>query len=147
MTTECIFCRIVQGEAEASKVYEDERVLAFMTLHQIRPGEFLVIPKQHIDHLTDVPDELASHMFLVAKRYARNAHERLDPRPRRMGMVVHGFSVPHAHVVVVPQHDENDITSGRMAAVEDGLVVFTTKLLPSVERDELDSLAQLLRDD
>ena len=61
-------------------------------------------------------------------------------------MVVHGFSVPHAHVVVVPQHDENDITSGRMAAVEDGLVVFTTKLLPSVERDELDSLAQLLRD-
>ena len=78
MTTDCIFCRIVEGKAEASKVYEDERVLAFMTLHQIRPGEFLVIPKRHIDHLTDVPDDLASHMFLVAKKYARLFSPALD---------------------------------------------------------------------
>ena len=147
MTSDCIFCRIVEGKAESSKVYEDERVLAFMGLHQIRPGQFLVIPKRHIDHLTDVPDDLASHTFLVAKRFARNALERLNPRPLRMGMVVHGFSVPHAHVVVVPQHDENDITSGRIATVENGEVVFSTDLLPSVERDELDSLASLLRSD
>jgi histidine triad (HIT) family protein len=147
MTNACIFCEIVSGDAEASIIYEDEKIMAFMTLDQIRPGEFLVIPKQHIDHLTDVPDELASHMFLVAKRFAKNAHERLSPRPLRMGMVVHGFSVHHAHLVVVPQHDENDITSGQITTVVDGQIAYSTDLLPRVERADLDELARLLRDD
>lgn len=147
MTVECIFCRIVDGRADVSKVFEDDQTLALMSLTPVRPGAFLVIPKQHIDHMTDVPDDLASKMFLVAQKYSRRALERLDPRPLRMGMVVHGFSVPHAHLVVVPQHDNNDIASARFAKVEDGKVVFSGELLRVAPRDELDEMAELLRED
>ena len=62
-----------------------------------------------------------------------------------MGLVVHGYGVPHAHVVIVPQHHEDDITSGRMADIENGRVIFTTEKLPLVPREELDQLAQQIK--
>ena len=65
-------------------------------------------------------------------------------RPERMGLVVHGYGVPHAHIVIVPQHHEDDIASGRMADIENGRVIFTIKKLPVVPREELDQLAQLI---
>ena len=43
------FCKIVAGEAPASVIYQDDQVMAFMTLHPTPPGEFLIIPKGHID--------------------------------------------------------------------------------------------------
>ncbi len=51
----CIFCEIVDRRAEASVVYEDEQIMAFMTIRPVNPGEFLIIPKQHIDHFCDIP--------------------------------------------------------------------------------------------
>ena len=66
-------------------------------------------------------------------------------RAGRMGLVVHGYGVPHAHVVIVPQHHEDDITSGRMADIENGQVIFTTRKLPLVPREELDQMAQLIK--
>ena len=64
--------------------------------------------------------------------------------PERMGLVVHGYGVPHAHMVIVPQHHEDDITSGRMADIKNGRVIFTIKKLAVVPREELDQMAQLI---
>lgn len=139
----CIFCKIVAGEAEASKVYEDDQIVAFMDIQPVREGQVLVIPKIHIDHFSDLDDEVAVKIVLQAQRISRTIKEAL--KPERVGLVVHGYGVPHAHMVVVPQHDENDITSGRLAAIENGEVTFDTKNLPIASREELDRVAEILR--
>ncbi len=139
----CIFCRIVAGEAESSKVYEDDRILAFMDIQPVRPGQVLVIPKEHIDHFSDIPDDLALGIYSLTHKLSRAMRNALAPQ--RVGLVVHGYGVSHAHMVIVPQHDENDITSGRMAEIKDGKVIFTVGNLPVVPREELDATAGRLR--
>ena len=64
--------------------------------------------------------------------------------PQRVGLVVHGYGVPHAHLVVVPLHDSSDIVSAKYAYVEGGQVKYSEKLLPEVPRAELDRLARVL---
>jgi histidine triad (HIT) family protein len=138
----CIFCRIVARDAEASVLYEDEEVIAFMNIQPINPGEFMVIPKEHVDHFCDLPDDLSCRVLLVAQRLSRNLRERL--RAERIGLVVHGYGVAHAHLIVVPQHGPDDITSAKLVFVEDGRVKFGVEHLPRPTRAELDELARLL---
>ena len=142
MDSSCIFCRIVAGEAPASVLHEDGRVLAFMNIRPLHPGEFLVIPKAHVDHFSDLDDDLACRVLVVGQRLSRNLRERL--KPRRVGLVVHGYGVPHAHLNVVPLHHPDDITSAGYAVVENGAVRFTTEKLPAPTREELDETARLL---
>ena len=138
----CIFCQIVAGEAPASVVYEDEGVLAFMNIRPIHPGELMVIPRRHVDHFCDVPDDLACHILVQAQRLSRNLRERL--KPLRVGLVVHGFGVPHAHLVVVPLHESNDIVSSKHLQVEGGQIKFGDRHLKETPREELDRMARLL---
>lgn len=138
----CIFCRIVAREAEASVLYDDEYVIAFMNIRPINSGEFMVIPKEHIDHFCDLSDELSCHLLAQAQRLSRNLTKRL--KPQRVGLVVHGYGVAHAHLVVVPLNDSNDITSAKHAYIEDGRIKYGTEQLPSPTREELDRLANLL---
>ena len=139
----CVFCAIVEGSEPASAVYESDRVLAFMTLQPTRPGECLLIPKEHIDHFTDVDEQSASEIMRAAIRIGRKIMEEFQPL--RVGMLVHGFGVSHAHLILVPQHDPNDITSGRFASIEDGKIVFDLRNIPQPERAELDEHACRLR--
>jgi histidine triad (HIT) family protein len=143
MPADCTFCEIVAGRGPASVVYDDDRILAFMTVNPTRPGEFLLVPKAHVDHFCDLDDALSAHLCVVAQRLSRNLRERL--RPLRVGWVVHGFGVAHAHLIVVPQHDPADIVSGRHVLVEEGVVRFSAEHLPTPPRAELDRLARLLR--
>ena len=53
--TSCIFCKIVEGSAPASKVYEDDICLAFMDIQPVNPGHVLVIPKAHFADLSELP--------------------------------------------------------------------------------------------
>jgi len=140
----CIFCKIIAGEIESSKVYEDEHILAFLDLHPVRDGQLLVIPKKHIDHFSDIPDELAVKIFLKSHQISRVIKEKCQAE--RMGLVVHGYGVSHAHMVVVPQHHEDDITTGKMAKIEDGKIIFTADNLPAYSRDKLNLIAGIIRE-
>ncbi len=138
----CIFCQIVAGELACSKIYEDDRVIAFLDIQPIRPGQALVIPKEHIDHFSDLPDDLAGHIFAQSHRISREIRAKLNPA--RVGLVVHGYGVAHAHMIIVPQHDEHDITSARYAKVEGGKLIFSVRNIPLARREELDRIAALL---
>jgi histidine triad (HIT) family protein len=138
----CVFCRIVAREEPASVPYEDDQIMAIMTLHPTRPGEFMVIPKVHIDEFCDLPDDLARHIIAHTQRLSRNLRQHFHPK--RVGLVVHGFGVPHAHLIVVPQHEEIDITSGRHVVLEDGRLRFGAEHLPTPGRAELDRQARLI---
>ncbi len=142
--TSCVFCKIVAGQLESSKVYEDDEVLAFMDIQPVRQGQVLVIPKQHIDHFSDIPDALALRIYQKAHALLKTVRKVVHPE--RMGLVIHGYGVPHAHVIIVPQYHEDDIASGRMANIENGRVVFTIRNLPVISREELNQMAQLIKD-
>lgn len=138
----CVFCEIIAGTAPASIVYRDELVIAFMTIHPSSPGECTVIPLLHVDHFTDVEDGTAQRIILVAQHIGRRM--RTAFQPERVGMVVHGYGVAHAHLILVPQHGPYDITSARFAQIEDGKVVFTVRHVATPERHVLDEHARLL---
>ena len=116
-----------------------------MTLRPTRLGECLLIPREHIDHFTDIPDDLAADMMVIAQRIGRKMLSEFEGG--RIGMVVHGFGVPHAHLIVFPQHDISDITSGRFAKIEDGKIVYDHKQIPMLDREVLDEHAGRLRID
>jgi histidine triad (HIT) family protein len=138
----CVFCGIVAGTEPASRIYADEHVTAFMALHPTAPGECLIIPNAHIDHFTDLDDFLASRIMLLAQRIGRRQRDAFQPL--RVGYVVHGFGVPHAHLIIVPQHGPFDITSSQFATIEDGRVVFRVTERPTPDRATLDAQAALL---
>jgi histidine triad (HIT) family protein len=138
----CVFCKIVEKTEPASVVYEDDSIIAFMTIRPIHPGECIIIPKEHIDHFTDIPDNIAAHIMVIAQRIGRKIKEKF--KPLRVGMVVHGFGVPHAHLVLVPQHSPFDITSARYAYIENGQIKFSASRVPLASREELDAIARAL---
>lgn len=140
---DCIFCKIIAGEMESSKVYEDDQILAFMDNYPVRAGQVLVIPKNHIDHFSDIPDDLAVRIFLKAHHISKRIKEKLNPE--RMGLVVHGYGVPHAHMIIVPQRHEDDITTGQMAKIENGKIIFTSSNLSMSPRGDLDKIAEIIK--
>jgi histidine triad (HIT) family protein len=141
----CIFCDIIARRAPASIVHEDDQVIAFMDNRPVRPGTCLVIPKKHIDHMIDVDDDTLSQMMLAAKRIGKSMMTAF--KPLRVGMVVHGFGVAHAHLIVIPQHRTDDITSARFAVIEEGELAFSVKSIAVVDPIVLDLQAAQLRID
>ena len=138
----CIFCAIVAGRAPVSMIYQDDDIAAFMGIQPTAPGECLIIPKTHMDHFTDVPDELAQRIMLFAQRIGRAL--RATFQPERVGYLVHGYGVAHAHLIVVPQQGPFHLTSDRFARIENGRVVFDMKNIPFVDRATLDAHAHQL---
>ncbi len=138
----CIFCDIVARRAPASVVHDDDRVIAFMTLQPTAPGECVVIPKTHVDHFTDVPDDVASHIMIVAQHIGRRMRSVFSLQ--RVGYLVHGYGVAHAHFIIVPQQGPHHLTSDRFARVDGGKVVFDMRSVPVVDRATLDEHARML---
>ncbi len=138
----CVFCQIVAGKSPASIVYQDQHVLAFMAIRPTTPGECLVIPKAHVDHFTDLDDETAQRIMVVAQRIGRRLMTIF--KPLRVGMLVHGFGVPHAHLILVPQQGPHHLTSDRFASIQNGQIVFSERGIPLAERSTLDEHARQL---
>src|SRR3954464_11528664 len=138
----CIFCEIVADRAPASFVYRDELISAFMTLQPTAPGECCVIPNAHVDNFTDLPDAIAAHIMTVAQSLGRRMRKAFSPE--RVGYLVHGYGVAHAHFIIVPQQGPHHLTSDRFARVENGRTIFDMDQVPIASRATLDSHAALL---
>lgn len=109
---DCIFCKIVAGEVPAAKVYEDADILAFLTIEAINPGHTLVIPKRHIESVWDMEDDLYAKNMEIVKKISVALDVAFNPE--KVGVMVSGWDVPHAHTHVVPQTERGDITSRKI---------------------------------
>lgn len=107
----CGFCSIADGSAPAIVVYQDAEVVGFMDKNPINPGHVLIIPKVHHEHLQHLPEACYRRVWTVAKRIAQALEA--EYAPPKVGLVVAGLDVRHAHVHVVPLHEYHDITSRR----------------------------------
>lgn len=106
MDSESIFTKIIKGDIPSHKVYESEKVVAFLDIHPIRPGHTLVVPKVQIDHFDDLPEDYYQEVFDVVRRVAKIQKQELGAA--RACLRVEGFDVPHAHVHVYPCNEAAD---------------------------------------
>ena len=102
-----IFSKIVKGEIPAYKVAENDKFLAFLDIFPLAKGHTLVIPKQEIDYIFDIDDELIGEYMVFAKKVAK-AIENVIPC-ERVGVAVVGLEVPHAHIHLIPINNVDDI--------------------------------------
>ncbi|GAA5960111.1 hypothetical protein JCM3765_002473 [Sporobolomyces pararoseus] len=105
----CTFCEIVAGDQEAFKVYEDEHVLAFLDILPIRRGHLLVVPKQHYERVSYLPDEISAEIGRVLPRISRALCRAVD-QPDFNIVSNQGYAqvVPHVHYHLVPAPDLNN---------------------------------------
>ena len=106
----CLFCRIVAGEIPAAKVYEDDLVCAFLDIAPINKGHVLVIPKEHHESSSTIPEATAGRMFHVGSRIGIALRRKFDYDAFNLHLAdgtAAGQVVMHAHLHVVPRGVED----------------------------------------
>ncbi len=102
-----IFSRIVNGEIPCHKVAESNKYLAFLDINPLVKGHTLVIPKEEVDYIFDLNDDLLGGLMVFSKKVAK-AIEKTFPC-ERVGVSVIGLEVPHAHVHLIPLQGMGDM--------------------------------------
>ncbi len=106
--TDCIFCKIVKGDALSHKIWEDEKHLAFLSIFPNTEGFSVVITKEHYpSYAFDLPEEVLTGLVLASKKVAKLLDSKL-PDIGRTGMIFEGFGVDHIHAKLFPMHGTKD---------------------------------------
>lgn len=106
----CVFCKIIAGEIPSYKVYEDDKVFAFLDIKPVNPGHILVVPKTHYQNFEEITEEDLKAVILVVKKMGAylkdklgvvgyNVHENND--------LVAGQAVPHLHFHIIPRREDD----------------------------------------
>lgn len=102
-----LFTKIISGEIPAYKVAEDDNYLAFLDIFPTAKGHTLVIPKKEVDYLFDLDDETYTGLYQFAKKVAVGLKKAVPCQ--KVGVMVLGLEVPHAHIHLVPMQSEKDL--------------------------------------
>ena len=102
-----IFSKIIKGEIPCYKIIEDDNFLAFLDVNPNAKGHTLCIPKNEINKIFDIEDDLYVGLMLFSKKVAI-ALEKAVPC-KRIGMAVVGLEVPHAHVHLIPLNEMDEM--------------------------------------
>jgi histidine triad (HIT) family protein len=103
-----IFSRIIAGEIPSYKIAEDAHYYAFLDINPMAEGHTLVVPKEETDYIFDLDDERLSGLILFARKVGK-AIEKAIPC-QRVGLMVIGLEVPHAHIHLIPIQKEGDMS-------------------------------------
>jgi len=103
-----LFSRIIDNELPGTFVLRDDRCVVFMTIAPIREGHVLVVPRLPVDEWTDLPPDVATHLFAVAQ-HVGNA-QKAELGCRRVGLVIAGFEVNHCHLHCIPADEMSDLS-------------------------------------
>ena len=103
-----IFSKIIAGEIPAYKIAEDDRCLAFLDVRPVVFGHTLVVPKLEVDYFFDLEDDYIGELTLFAKKVARVL--RLEVECIRIGVMIAGLEVPHAHIHLVPMNSIGELS-------------------------------------
>lgn len=102
-----IFSKIVAGEIPSYKIAENDKFFAFLDINPMTEGHTLIVPKKEVDYIFDLDDDTLAQMNIFAKQVA-GAIEKAVPC-KRVGMMVVGLEVPHAHIHLIPINKESDM--------------------------------------
>ena len=102
-----VFTLIIEGKLPGRFVWKDEQCCGFLTIHPLRPGHTLVVPRLEVDHWLDLDPSLASHLTLVSQSIGKAIQQVF--RPVKVGMMIAGLEVPHTHLHVIPIRELTDL--------------------------------------
>lgn len=102
-----IFTKIINGEIPSYKIAEDDKFYAFLDIAPLAKGHTLVVPKQEIDYIFDIEDELLAQMHIFSKKVAKAIQSAIPCE--KIGMAVIGLDVRHAHIHLVPLQEVGDL--------------------------------------
>lgn len=132
---DCIFCKIIAKEIPSYSVWEGEQFFAFLDLRPVNPGHLLIVPKAHIENIFDMPKDLYEALFNTAKALSAPLQKAMGSV--RVGMVIEGFGVPHAHLHLVPINGSGEIDSSRAHAMPaEELAAIAEKVKAEVEKSK-----------
>lgn len=131
MPKPCAFCAIVAGDAPAHEVHRDDDTVAFLDVKPVFPGHVLLVPRQHVTTLADLPADRVAGFFALAQRLERAVETTMEA-PGSLVLInnVISQSVPHLHLHVIPRRPK------------DGLRFFLGPRHPYSDTDEADAVAQ-----
>jgi histidine triad (HIT) family protein len=102
-----IFTKIIKGEIPCYKIAEDEKYFAFLDINPLKAGHTLVVPKKETDYIFDLDDDQLSGMILFSKKIAEAIKSAIPCN--RIGVVILGLEVPHAHIHLIPMDTMEDV--------------------------------------
>jgi histidine triad (HIT) family protein len=102
----CIFCKIIEKESSAYRVYEDDMTLAFLDIHPRSDGHTLIIPKTHVSRLEDLSEDFNQALFKTLKKIIKPIQKAM--RVSALNIVINngreaGQIIPHVHIHVIPR--------------------------------------------
>jgi histidine triad (HIT) family protein len=106
---DCIFCKIVKKEMPSFKVFEDDKILAFLDIKPVNPGHVLVVPKEHYHWMQDTTDDLVSQIFVKSKELMKAIQKAVACDFVVVSVV--GIDVPHFHVHLIPRYLDDDMAN------------------------------------
>lgn len=124
-----IFSKIIAGEIPSYKIAENDKFFAFLDVFPLREGHVLVIPKEEIDNIFDLPADYLSEILVFAQPIAKAIEKAF--KCNRCGMSVVGLEVPHAHIHLIPINSSNDLnfTQSKPRAADEDLQKVQEKIL------------------
>jgi histidine triad (HIT) family protein len=106
----CVFCDVVSGKVSAEIVYEDDVSLAFLDHRPLFPGHTLLVPREHHETLSDLPDHLVEPYFVATRLLAGVVQVAMRAQGSFVAMNnVVSQSVPHLHVHIVPRNRKDGL--------------------------------------
>ena len=105
------FSLIIAGELPARFVWQDDEVVAFLTIAPIRPGHALVVPRAEVDNWQNVDASLFAQCAGVAQKIGQGQQRAFDAP--RVGLIIAGLEVPHLHLHVIPMWQMADLDFAR----------------------------------
>ena len=110
-----IFTKIVNGEIHCYKIAEDENYLAFLDVNPNAKGHTLCIPKQEINKIFDMDEDLYLGLMKFSRKVAKAVEKTVVCK--RIGVAVVGLEVPHTHVHLIPLQDMDDMRFQRKVSL------------------------------
>ena len=124
MDSNCIFCKIVAGEIPSTKLFETDSILAFMDIGPIAKGHALVIPKEHYQDISSIPDSLLYEIIQQVKKLATAQLSELKAEGVNVTQAngaSAGQVVPHIHFHVIPRFSDDGCLTGWNAGSYDSV--------------------------
>ena len=134
----CVFCKIVNGEFDCAKVYEDDDVLVFLDIKPFTKGHCLVITKKHFESIFNIEENTLQKVFVTAKHISEKIKNTLHADGIRLSQSngkIAGQEIMHFHLHIIPRY-ENDGLSANLTA---------TLHLPQADFEELKKLAEKIK--
>ena len=144
----CIFCKIVKGEIDSAKIWEDEEFLAILDVNPNTKGMTLFLTKQHYDsYVFDMPEDVYQRFMATVKKVVRVLERGLNVK--RVAMVMEGMGINHAHIKLYPLYGISDKFEETWAKekvfFEKYQGYISTQLGPSADISELKKLAEEIK--